>query len=62
DQLLTWDGIDVFENDDWKIPMRNLADPNTIIVMEFLKPNGEVYQVESPGGRVGTSTRGYKHN
>ena len=55
DQLISWDGRPVFEPDDWRIPQQRLMDSDAPIIMEFLKPTGEVYQVESPGGRTGAS-------
>lgn len=61
DQLVSWDGQPVFEPDDWRIPQQRLADPDAPIIMVFMKPNGEVYEVESPGGRIGASTRGYQY-
>ena len=60
DQLVSWDGRPVFEPDDWLIPQQRLSDPDAPIVMEFMRPNGEVYEVESPGGRPGASMRAYR--
>lgn len=60
DQLISWDGRPIFEPDDWRIPQQRLVDSEAPIIMEFLKPTGEVYQVESPGGRTGASMRGYR--
>ena len=60
DLLVSWDGRPVFDPDDWRIPQQRLSDPDAPIIMEFMKPNGEIYQVESPGGRTGASMRAYK--
>ena len=60
DQIIQWDDQEVFEPADMRAFRRGLSDSNEPVTLVIFRPPGEIFEIETIGGRTGAAYFGQK--